>query len=134
MTTAFHAWAYGRFIEIQSKLRRIKFYRTNQNFDFLAGSSFSNRDNIRPPIQFRRASQPQHLRRWFSHKNRPIHSHINSTSVIWPVKLNQLSFFSIEINKPIPAPVHSLSKIRFKFRNQFYLVFTNRFIFFTKDL
>ena len=35
--------------------------------------------------------------------------HINSTSVIKPVKWNQLSFLSIEINKPLSALVHSVS-------------------------
>ena len=29
MTTVFHAWAYGRFIEIQSNLRRKKLHRMN---------------------------------------------------------------------------------------------------------
>ena len=63
MTTVFHAWPYGRFIEIQSNLRRKKLHRTNQGSNFLGGS-FSNRDNVRAPIQFRRESQPQHLKRW----------------------------------------------------------------------
>ena len=61
-TTVFHAWAYGRFIEIQSNLKRKKLHRTNQGSNFLGGS-FSNRDNVRAPIQFRRESQPQHLKR-----------------------------------------------------------------------
>ena len=29
VTTVFHTWAYGRFIEIQSNLRRKKLHRTN---------------------------------------------------------------------------------------------------------
>ena len=62
MTTVFHAWAYGRFIEIQNNLRRKKLHRTNQGSNSLGGS-FSNRDNVRAPIQFRRESQPQHLKR-----------------------------------------------------------------------
>ena len=37
------------------------------------------------PIKFRRESQPPHFKRWYFHKNRPIHFHINSTSVIRPV-------------------------------------------------
>ena len=45
VTTVFEAWVYGRFIEIQSNLRRKKLHRTNQGFNFLGGS-FSNRDNI----------------------------------------------------------------------------------------
>ena len=30
MATIFHAWTYGRFIKIQSNLRRKKLHRTNQ--------------------------------------------------------------------------------------------------------
>ena len=33
-------------------------------------------------------------------------------------KWNQLSFPSIEINKPLLIPVHSISQVRFKFRSQ----------------
>ena len=55
MTTVFHAWPYGKFIEIQSHLRRKKFHRTSQGSNFLEGT-FSNRDNVRAPIQFRRES------------------------------------------------------------------------------
>ena len=43
-------------------------------------------------------------------------------SVNRPVKQNQLSFSSTEINKPLPAPVHCVSQIRFKFRSQFQLL------------
>ena len=56
VTTVFHTWAYGRFIEIQSNPRRKKLHRTNSNSNFLGGS-FSNRDNVRTPIQFRREGQ-----------------------------------------------------------------------------
>ena len=63
------------------------------------------RNDVRTPIQFRRERQLQHLKRWFFLKNRPIHFHINSTSVIRSVKGNKLSFTSIEINRPLPAPV-----------------------------
>ena len=47
---------------IQSSLRREKLHRTNQGSSFLVGS-FNNRDNVRAPIQFRRESQPKHLKR-----------------------------------------------------------------------
>ena len=30
LTTVFHAWVYGTFIEMKSNLRRKKFHRTNQ--------------------------------------------------------------------------------------------------------
>ena len=79
MKAVFHIWLYGRFIEMQRNLRRKKLHRTNQGSNFLGGS-FSNRDNVRVPIQFRRESQPQHLKRWFFLKNRPMHFHINSIS------------------------------------------------------
>ena len=46
MTTVFHAWPYGRFIEIQSNLGRKKLNRTNQGSNFLEGS-FRNRYNVR---------------------------------------------------------------------------------------
>ena len=71
MTTVFHTWPYGRFIEIQSNLRRKETHRTNQGSNFLVGS-FSNRDNVRALIKFRRESQPQHLKRCFFLKNRSI--------------------------------------------------------------
>ena len=87
MTTVFHTWPYGRFIEIQINRRRKKLHRRNQGYNFLGGS-FGNRDNVRAPIQFRRESQPQHLKRCFLLKNRPIHFHINYTSVFRPVKRN----------------------------------------------
>ena len=85
MTVAFHTWLYGRFIEIKSNLRRKKLHRMNQGSNFLGGS-FSNRDNVRSPIQFRRESQPQHLKRCLLLKNRLIHFHINSTSVFRLIK------------------------------------------------
>ena len=61
MTTVLHAWPYDRFIEIQNNLRIKKLHRTNQGYNFLGGD-FSNRDNVRTPIQLRRESQPQHLK------------------------------------------------------------------------
>ena len=109
MTTGFHTWPYGRFIETQSNLRRNKLHRTNQGSNFLGGS-FSNRDNVRTPIQFRRESQSHHPKRLFFLKNRPIRFNINSTSVIKHVKRKQLSFFIIEITQPLPGPVHSVSR------------------------
>ena len=34
MTTVFHTWLYGRFIEIQSNLRKKKLQRMNQGCNF----------------------------------------------------------------------------------------------------
>ena len=79
--TVFHARPYGRFIEILSNLWRKKPHRTNQGSNFLRGS-FSNRENVRAPIQFRRERQPQHLQRLFFLKNRLIYVHINNAIVL----------------------------------------------------
>ena len=70
MTTVFHAWPYGRFIEIQCSLRRKKLHWMNQGSNFLWGT-FSNRDSTRASIQFRKESKRKHLKRWFFLKNRP---------------------------------------------------------------
>ena len=94
MTTVFHAWAYGRFIEIP-----------DQGSNFLGGN-FSNRDN-----------QPQHLRRWFFRRNRPIHFHINSKSVARSVK--RWIFLAL-ISKTHFLP-WSIVSCRLKFRSQFWL-------------
>ena len=78
------------FKEIQSNLRRKKLHRTNSGSNFL-GDSSQNSNNVRAPIQFRRESQPRHPKRWFFLKNRPLHFHINRTSVTRLVKWNQFS-------------------------------------------
>ena len=79
----------------------------NQGSNFL-GDSFSNRDNVRASIQFRTDSEPQHLKRWFFLKNKPINFHVNRASVTRLIKWNQMSFSSIEINKPLLPPVQCL--------------------------
>ena len=95
-----------------------KLHRTIKSSNILRGS-FSNRDNVPAPIQIRREIQLQHLKRIYFLKNRPIQFHI---SVIKPVKRDQSSFFNIQVNKPLPAPVYSVSQIRFKFKGQFQLL------------
>ena len=98
---------YGTFIEMLSNFRRKKL--KNDQSSKILGGSFSNKDNMKSAIQFRRESQPQHLKKRFFLKNRPIHFQIKSTSVTGPVKRNQLSFSCIKINKPLPTPIHSVS-------------------------
>ena len=56
MPKVFHARPYGRFIDTKSKLRSKQLRRTNHGFHFL-GLSFSNRHNVRAPIQFGTESQ-----------------------------------------------------------------------------
>ena len=75
MITVFHAWLYGRFIEIQSNCRRKELYRLNQGSNFLGGI-FSNRDNVRAPIQFGRETQPQHLKSYFPKEQTHPFSHL----------------------------------------------------------
>ena len=75
MPAVFHTCPYGKFIEIQNNVRRKKLHRTNQDSNYLGGS-FSKRDTVRAPIQFRREIQSQHHKRWFFLKSRPIHFHI----------------------------------------------------------
>ena len=89
MTTVFHAWPYGRIIEVQAVLAIEIMYEPQSNLE----------DKVNPGISKDDVS------------SRPIHFHINSTSVIGPIKKkkNQLSFSSIEINKPFLAPVYSVS-------------------------
>ena len=58
---------YCNFIEIvkpwiKSNLRRKKLHGTNKGSNFL-GCSFSSRDKLRVPMQFRRESQAKHLKR-----------------------------------------------------------------------
>ena len=58
MTTIFYARPYGWFIEIKINLSREKLYRINQDSNG-PEDNFSNRDNIRSLIYFRRERQPQ---------------------------------------------------------------------------
>ena len=65
MTTVFYALPYGGFVEIQSNLHRM-----NEVGNFLGGS-FSNRDNVRAPIEFRRENQSQHFKKDVSSRKDP---------------------------------------------------------------
>ena len=58
MAIVFHARLYDKFIEIKSNHRRKKLHRKNQGSNFVGGC-FSDRDIVRPPIQFRRKRQSQ---------------------------------------------------------------------------
>ena len=57
MATVYYARLIGRFIEIKSSFRRKKTL-TNQGFNFLEGS-FSNEDNVRAEVQYRRERNSQ---------------------------------------------------------------------------
>ena len=83
MTIVFHAWSYGRCIEIQSNLMRKKLHRMNQGFNFIGGS-FTNRNNVRAPIQFRRERQAKHLKDEFSSRtDQAIFTSIAPALLMW---------------------------------------------------
>ena len=77
VTTIFHASLYHRFIEIQRNLRRNKLHGTTQGSNFLLGI-ISNRYNTKASIKFRKERQPQHQKRLFFLKNRPMYFNINN--------------------------------------------------------
>ena len=60
-----YARQYSRFIEIKNNFGRKKLHGMNQGSNFL-GDSFSNRENVRAPIKFRRKIKFQYLKRLFS--------------------------------------------------------------------
>ena len=103
MATVFHTKLDGTFIQLQSNLGKKKLHRTNQVSNVLGGS-FSNRDNVRAPFQFRREKHPGTLKNHFSARTDPlIFIQCYSTG-----KRNKLDFSSTEINKLLPSPVQCL--------------------------
>ena len=104
MTRVLHAWPYCRVKEQPQEKE------TSQNESRLQFSwrQCQQQKQLRVTNQFRGKRQPQHLKRLFSVKNKSIHFHIGSTSVIILVKRNQLSFSRFEINKLLPAPFQCL--------------------------
>ena len=70
MTTIFHTWAYGRFIKIQSNLRRKKLYRTNEGSNF-RGGGFSNVDNVESQSNLEEKVNPSILKDDFSSRTEP---------------------------------------------------------------
>ena len=57
MTKVLHAGPYGRFVEIKSNFGRKRLQKTNKGSNFL-GRSFSNGDDVRAAIQFRKERVP----------------------------------------------------------------------------
>ena len=92
MTTEFHAKPLGRFMEIESNLRRKKLHRTNQGSNFLGGN-FIKRVNVRAPIQLRGERQCQCQDDFSSRRDQS-----NFTSIV-PVLL----YWSNEISQVFPA-------------------------------
>ena len=84
MTTVFHVWLNGRFIEIESNLRRKKLYRINQGYNFLGGN-FNNRDNVRAQPNLEKKVNPSILKGNFSSRTKP-----SIFTSIAPVLLDQL--------------------------------------------
>ena len=65
MTMVFHARLYEKIIEMKRKFRRARLVRASQDSNF-HGGSFSNRNNVRDPIQFKRENKPSIVKGDFS--------------------------------------------------------------------
>ena len=76
ITTVLHTRPYGTFIVIKCSFSRKKPCRTTKGSN-CHNHSFSNKDNVRAPTQFRVDRKPKHLKRWLLFKNRSINFHIN---------------------------------------------------------
>ena len=61
MTTVSHTWTYGRLIEYRASSGERNFMERIKAQIFLEVVLAT--DNVRAPIQFRRESQPKHLKR-----------------------------------------------------------------------
>ena len=96
MTTVSHVRSCGRFIEIQSHLWRKKLHRKHQGSNFLGGS-FNNRNNVRATFQFRRKSQPQHLKRFFSRTDQSIFTSQGSTTDLKRVYISTYVFKNLGV-------------------------------------
>ena len=79
------------------------------------GDSFSNRDNARANLEEK--VNPSILKDDFRQERTHLFLHQQNQCY----QTGQ-SFSSIEINKSLPASVHSVSQIKFKFRSQFQLL------------
>ena len=69
MKTVFHAWPYGRFIEIKRNLRRKKLHRANQGSNFLEGNLAI--DNVRAQSNLEETVNPSILKDDFSLRTDP---------------------------------------------------------------
>ena len=74
MTTVFHTWLYGKFIEIQNNLRRKKLQRANQGSIFLK-AILAIEIMSEPQSSLEEKVKPSILKDDFFLKNRPIHSY-----------------------------------------------------------
>ena len=106
MNTVFHAWPYGRFIEIRATSGERNFIEWIKAPIFLE-AVLAIETMQEPQSSLEEKVNPSILKIIFPHEQ--THPRDNSTSVIRPVKQSKLSFSSIEINKPLPASVHSVS-------------------------
>ena len=80
ITNAVHEKLYDIFIESNSNIKKGKnlhrkrkeLHKTNQGSNFL-GDNFSNRDNVRAPIQLRGVRQSHYIKTLFFFKATPTH-------------------------------------------------------------
>ena len=107
MITVFLARLYGRFKKIQSNLRRKKLQRTIKSPVFLE-AVLAIETMQEPQSDLEEKVNPSVLKDdFFSRTDQPILTSI-APVLFRLVKRNQLSFSSIEINRPLPDPVHSV--------------------------
>ena len=94
MTTVLYAWPYSIYIEIQNNLRREKLHRTNQGSKFL-GSSFSNKDNIRPQSNLEEKVNPNIFKDEFSSQTLTLSKCLDKSSPTAWVALDLLKALAI---------------------------------------
>ena len=71
VTTVFHWWSHGRFVEMQINHRRKKLHRTNQGSNFLK-DSFSNKIMYEPQYNLEEKVNPSILKDEFSSVTDPL--------------------------------------------------------------
>ena len=108
MTTVFHAWLYGRFIEIQSNLRRKKLHKTNQGSNFLK-ALLATEIMKQPQSSLEEKVNPSIVKDNFSSRTAPYIFTSIASVLLDQSDETDCVFFRIEINKVLPAPIHSVS-------------------------
>ena len=118
MTAIFHTSLYEKFIKIKSNFSRKNLHRMNRDSNFL-GANFSNGNNVKPQSNLEAKDSPS-----ISKDDPSIFT--SSTKVTRLIKQNKLSFSSIEINTPLPAPKLQCLVAQIRVQNLTLVVATNQ--------
>ena len=121
MTTVFHAWLYGRIIDSEQSQEK----ETSQNESRLQlfGRQFQqqSKSSKSPNTIQKRKSIPASYKMIFLQEK--THPFLHQQHQCYQTsQTKSVNFSSTEIEKPLPAPIHSVSQIKFKFRSQFQLL------------